>query len=149
MSTAYQKTAGSANAEVIVPAEANRDLGEVVESAKEGLLALAVGTGPKVLLGPDCLENATCYACTRSGLVLLGRSLARELGIHTSLVAPGVIDTPQLEVDAKDAGPPLKEIHKIYVKGIPTGLIGTLGEVAPAYVGRVLHPNGGEIRCSM
>ena len=52
MSTAYQKTARSANAEVIVPAEVTIGLGEVVESAKEGLLALAVGTGPKVLLGP-------------------------------------------------------------------------------------------------
>ena len=49
MSTAYQKTAGSANAEVIVPAEVTIGLGEVVELPKEGLLALAVGTGLKVM----------------------------------------------------------------------------------------------------
>jgi NAD(P)-dependent dehydrogenase (short-subunit alcohol dehydrogenase family) len=109
-------------------------------------------------------ENATGYACTKSGLIALGRSLARELGpegIYTSLVAPGVIDTPQLEVDARDAGLPLKEMHKIYAQGIPAGRIGSAEEVgesiaflaredvAPAYVGQVLNPNGGEIRCSM
>jgi len=109
-------------------------------------------------------ENATGYACTKSGLIALGRSLARELGpegIYTSLVAPGVIDTPQLEVDARDAGLPLKEMHKIYAQGIPAGRIGTAEEVAatiaflarediaPAYIGQVLNPNGGEIRCSM
>jgi NAD(P)-dependent dehydrogenase (short-subunit alcohol dehydrogenase family) len=108
-------------------------------------------------------ENATGYACTKSGLISLGRSLARELapeGIYATLVAPGVIDTPQLEVDAKDAGVPLEEMHQLYAKGIPAGRIGTAaevaaaiaflcGEAAPAYVGQMLHPNGGEIRCSM
>jgi len=109
-------------------------------------------------------ENATGYACSKSGLIALGRSLGRELGpegIYTSLVAPGVIDTPQLEVDAKDGGLPLKEMHKIYAQGIPAGRIGKAEEVAgaiaflaredvaPVYVGQILNPNGGEIRCSM
>jgi NAD(P)-dependent dehydrogenase (short-subunit alcohol dehydrogenase family) len=108
-------------------------------------------------------ENATGYACTKSGLFALTRSLGRELapeGIHVTAIAPGVIDTPQLEVDARDAGLPLKEMHKIYAKGIPAGRIGTAEEVAAtiaflagpaatAYAGQTLHPNGGEIRCSM
>jgi NAD(P)-dependent dehydrogenase (short-subunit alcohol dehydrogenase family) len=108
-------------------------------------------------------ENATGYGCTKSGLIALTRSLGRELapeGIYVSSVAPGVIDTPQLEVDAKDAGLPLEEMHKIYAKGIPAGRIGRADEVAgtisflaadtaAAYVGQTLHPNGGEIRCSM
>lgn len=108
-------------------------------------------------------ENATGYGCTKSGLIALTRSLGRELapeGIYVSAVAPGVIDTPQLEVDARDAGLPLKEMHKIYAKGIPAGRIGRADEVAAtisflatdtaaAYVGQTLHPNGGEIRCSM
>jgi len=108
-------------------------------------------------------ENATGYGCTKSGLIALTRSLGRELapeGIYVSAVAPGVIDTPQLEVDARDAGLPLKEMHAIYAKGIPAGRIGTAEEVAAtisflatetaaAYVGQTLHPNGGEIRCSM
>jgi NAD(P)-dependent dehydrogenase (short-subunit alcohol dehydrogenase family) len=108
-------------------------------------------------------ENATGYASSKSGLIALTRSLGRELapdGIYVTSVAPGVIDTPQLEVDAKDAGLPLKEMHKIYAKGIPAGRIGSAEEVAatiaflsgpagPAYVGQVLQPNGGEIRCSI
>jgi NAD(P)-dependent dehydrogenase (short-subunit alcohol dehydrogenase family) len=108
-------------------------------------------------------ENATGYGCTKSGLIALTRSLGRELapeGIYVSAVAPGVIDTPQLEVDARDAGLPLEEMHKIYAKGIPAGRIGRADEVAAtilflardsaaAYVGQTLHPNGGEIRCSM
>lgn len=106
--------------------------------------------------------NATGYASSKSGLIALGRSLARELapeGIGVSVVAPGVIDTPQLEVDALDAGKPLSEMHAIYAEGIPAGRIGTADEVAAtiaflaadragAYSGQVLHPNGGEIRCS-
>jgi 2-hydroxycyclohexanecarboxyl-CoA dehydrogenase len=108
-------------------------------------------------------ENATGYACTKSGLIALTRSLGRELapeGIYVSTVAPGVIDTPGLEVDAKDAGLPLKEMHKIYAKNIPAGRIGRADEVAAtiaflatgaaeAYAGQTLHPNGGEIRCSL
>lgn len=108
-------------------------------------------------------ENATGYGCTKSGLIALTRALGRELapeGIYVSAVAPGVIDTPQLEVDARDAGLPLEEMHKIYAKGIPAGRIGRADEVAAtisflatrtaaAYVGQTLHPNGGEIRCSM
>jgi NAD(P)-dependent dehydrogenase (short-subunit alcohol dehydrogenase family) len=108
-------------------------------------------------------ENATGYGCTKSGLIALTRSLGRELapeGIYVSAVAPGVIDTPQLDVDARDAGLPLKEMHAIYAKAIPAGRIGRADEVAatisflagktsPAYVGQTLHPNGGEIRCSM
>jgi NAD(P)-dependent dehydrogenase (short-subunit alcohol dehydrogenase family) len=108
-------------------------------------------------------ENATGYGCTKSGLIALTRSLGRELapeGIYVTTVAPGVIDTPQLEVDARDAGLPLEEMHKIYAEGIPAGRIGRADEVAStisflaggtaaAYVGQTLHPNGGEIRCSM
>jgi NAD(P)-dependent dehydrogenase (short-subunit alcohol dehydrogenase family) len=106
--------------------------------------------------------NATGYASSKSALIALGRSLARELapdGIGVSMVAPGVIDTPQLEVDARDASKPLAEMHAIYAEGIPAGRIGTADEVAAtiaflaadttgAWSGCVLHPNGGEIRCS-
>lgn len=107
--------------------------------------------------------NATGYAASKSGLIAFGRSLARELlpdRIFVSIVAPGVIDTPQLEVDARDAGKPLAEMHAIYAQGIPAGRIGRADEVAAtiaflatpaggrAYAGQVVHPNGGEIRCS-
>ena len=45
----YQKGAGSASGEVIVPDEVTISLTEIAASAKEGLLALAVGTGLKVM----------------------------------------------------------------------------------------------------
>lgn len=108
--------------------------------------------------------NATGYAASKSGLIALGHALARELapdGIQVSVVAPGVIDTPQLEVDAADAGKPLSEMHRIYAQAIPAGRIGRADEVAAtiamlatpgggaAYTGQVLHPNGGELRCSV
>jgi NAD(P)-dependent dehydrogenase (short-subunit alcohol dehydrogenase family) len=115
------------------------------------------------LWGPIGWENATGYASTKSGLISLGRSLGRELapeGIYVTVVAPGIIDTPQLQVDADDAGVPLEEMHAIYAKGIPAGRIGTAADIAgtvvflctgaaAGYVGQTLHPNGGEIRCSM
>jgi len=115
------------------------------------------------LWGPIGWENASGYASSKSALISLGRSLARELapeGIYVTIVAPGIIDTPQLQVDADDAGVSLEEIHGIYAKDIPAGRIGTPDDVARtvvflstetarAFVGQTIHPNGGEIRGSM
>lgn len=115
------------------------------------------------LWGPIGWENASGYAATKSALISLGRSLGRELapeGIYVTVVAPGIIDTPQLQVDADDAGISLDEMHKVYAKGIPAGRIGTPADIAAAvvflctdsaaaFVGQTLHPNGGEVRCSM
>ena len=115
------------------------------------------------LWGPIGWENASGYAASKSALISFGRSLARELApehIYVTLVAPGIIDTPQLQVDADDAGVTLEEMHRIYAKNIPAGRIGTPDDVARtvvflatetarAYAGQTLHPNGGEIRGSM
>jgi len=115
------------------------------------------------LWGPIGWENASGYASSKSALISLGRSLARELapeGIYVTIVAPGMIDTPQLQVDADDAGVSLEEMHGIYAKDIPAGRIGTPDDVARtvvflstetarAFVGQTIHPNGGEIRGSM
>ena len=126
-----------------------------------------LGRGRIVLIsslwGPTGWENATGYASTKSALIALGRSLGKELApehIYVTVVAPGIIDTPQLQVDADDAGVTLQEMHAIYARNIPAGRIGTPDDVARAvvflstetagaYVGQTLHPNGGEIRCSM
>jgi NAD(P)-dependent dehydrogenase (short-subunit alcohol dehydrogenase family) len=75
-----------------------------------------------------------------------------------SVIAPGIIDTPQLQVDADDAGVTLEEMHAIYARNIPAGRIGAPDDIAKtvvflatesarAYVGQTLHPNGGEVRC--
>ena len=49
MSKTYQKTTARASTEVVVPAQVTVDLGQIAESAKEGLLALAVGAGLQVM----------------------------------------------------------------------------------------------------
>jgi NAD(P)-dependent dehydrogenase (short-subunit alcohol dehydrogenase family) len=138
---------------------------DVVSAVLPGMRKL--GRGRIVLFsslwGPIGWENASGYAASKSALISLGRSLGRELApdkIYVTIVAPGIIDTPQLQVDADDAGVSLQEMHRIYAKNIPAGRIGTPDDVARtvvflatetarAYAGQTLHPNGGEIRGSM
>lgn len=104
--------------------------------------------------------EATAYSASKAGLISLVKTLGRELGpenIVVNAVAPGVIDTPQLEVDADAAGMPLKDMHDIYAQGIPLGRIGQPQEIAAtiamladfrlrALVGQTIQINGGEIR---
>lgn len=104
--------------------------------------------------------NATAYSASKAGLISLTKTLGRELapgGVIVNAVAPGVIDTPQLEVDARDAGVSLAEIHRQYAEGIPVGRIGRPEEVADAVafladprvsaiVGQTVQVTGGETR---
>ncbi|MCU1536799.1 MAG: NAD(P)-dependent dehydrogenase (Short-subunit alcohol dehydrogenase family) [Humibacillus sp.] len=104
--------------------------------------------------------DATAYAASKAGLVALTKTLGRELapeGIVVNAIAPGVIDTPQLRVDADAAGVSLAEMQASYADGIPLGRIGAPEEVAAAVslladprlgsmVGQVLQVNGGSTR---
>ncbi len=104
--------------------------------------------------------NATAYSASKAGLISLGKTLGRELApenIITNVVAPGVTDTPQLEVDARDAGVPLEEIKVRYAAETPIGRIGGPEDIAAtvaflaregsaAIVGQVVQPNGGTTR---
>ena len=104
--------------------------------------------------------NATAYAASKAGLISLGKTLGRELApenIITNVVAPGVIDTPQLENDARDAGVSAEEIKARYAAETPLGRIGHPEEVAAtvaflaregsaALVGQIVQPNGGTTR---
>jgi NAD(P)-dependent dehydrogenase (short-subunit alcohol dehydrogenase family) len=90
-------------------------------------------------------------------MISMTKALARQLGpsgITANAIAPGVIDTPQLEVDANDAGVTLDEIRRRYASAAPLGRIGDPREVAMAVAflasdgagsltGQVLAPNGG------
>ena len=79
--------------------------------------------------------NASAYAASKAGLISLGKTLDRELapeGIITNVVAPGVIDTPQLENDARDADVSLEEIKPRYAAETPVGRIGRPEEIAAA-----------------
>jgi NAD(P)-dependent dehydrogenase (short-subunit alcohol dehydrogenase family) len=104
--------------------------------------------------------EATAYAASKSGLISLVKTLGRELAperIIVNAVAPGVTDTPQLQVDADAAGVELEEIHRHYASSIPLGRIGFPEEVAAAVelladfdveavVGQVISCNGGSTR---
>jgi 2-hydroxycyclohexanecarboxyl-CoA dehydrogenase len=104
--------------------------------------------------------NASAYAASKAGLISLTKTLGRELGperILVNAIAPGIMDTPQLDVDAKDAGVSPEEIRRRYAADSPIGRIGRTEEIAAlaaflasdaagAFVGQILQPNGGTTR---
>lgn len=104
--------------------------------------------------------EATAYAASKAGLISLVKTLGRELapeGIIVNAVAPGVTDTPQLEVDAVAAGITLSDMQARYAEAIPLGRIGSVDEIAAAVqfladfemsavVGQVISCNGGATR---
>lgn len=104
--------------------------------------------------------RATAYASSKAGLIALAKSLGRELApenITVNAVAPGIIDTPQLQVDADDAGVTLEEMHAAYAAEIPARRIGQPEDIAAlvallsrpgltAFVGQTLQANGGSTR---
>ncbi len=104
--------------------------------------------------------TATAYAASKAGLIALTKTLGRELapeGIVVNAVAPGVIDTPQLLVDAQAAGVSLDEIRIRYARDVPLGRIGRPEEISAvvalladfrlgSMVGQVIQANGGSTR---
>jgi NAD(P)-dependent dehydrogenase (short-subunit alcohol dehydrogenase family) len=104
--------------------------------------------------------NATAYAASKGGLIALVKSAARALGprgVAVNAIAPGITDTPQLQVDADDAGLPLAAMIERYAQDVPLGRVGSpddiaevvaflCGDAAIALVGQVIQPNGGTTR---
>ena len=104
--------------------------------------------------------QATAYSASKAGLISMVKTLGRELagdGIIINAVAPGIIDTPQLQVDADAEKVPLDQMHALYAKSIPLGRIGKPIEIAKviafladfnvsAIVGQTVQANGGEVR---
>ena len=104
--------------------------------------------------------NATAYAASKAGLIALAKGLGRELGpqgILTNAIAPSFIDTPQLRVDADDAGISLEEMRQRYREQIPVRRLATPEDIAgavaflagpggSAMIGQILQPNGGVTR---
>ncbi|MGC0272908.1 SDR family NAD(P)-dependent oxidoreductase [Pseudactinotalea sp. Z1739] len=105
-------------------------------------------------------RDASAYAASKSGLISLVKCLGRELGpegIMVNAVAPGVIDTPQLQVDADAAGLTIEQMHDEYREGIPAGRLGQPEEIADliafladfelrSFVGQTIQANGGTTR---
>lgn len=104
--------------------------------------------------------EATAYAASKAGLISLVKCLGHELapeGILVNAIAPGVIDTPQLGVDAAAAGLTLPQMHEAYAAEIPMRRIGQPEEIASAVrlladpalramAGQTVQVNGGEAR---
>lgn len=124
----------------------------------------AAGAGRIVVISSEWgitgWPEATAYTASKSGLISLVKTLGRELAperIIVNAVAPGVTDTPQLQVDADAAGVELDDMHRRYASSIPLGRIGLPDEVAAAVelladfdveavVGQVISCNGGSTR---
>jgi 2-hydroxycyclohexanecarboxyl-CoA dehydrogenase len=132
--------------ELVAPGMVERGFGRVVVIASEW--------------GVIGWPNATAYAASKGGLIALVKSAARALGpggVAVNAIAPGITDTPQLQVDADDAGITLAEMVERYAQDVPLGRVGRpediaevvaflCGEAAIALVGQVLQPNGGTTR---
>lgn len=125
----------------------------------------AQGSGGRIIVivsewGVTGWPEATAYASSKAGLISLVKCLGHELapeGILVNAIAPGVIDTPQLNVDAEAAGLSLAEMHAEYAKLIPMNRIGLPEEIAAAAVllaspelhsmaGQTMQINGGATR---
>ncbi len=77
--------------------------------------------------------RASAYSASKAGIISLTRAVARELGpsgVTANAVAPGVVDTPQLDVDAMDAGVSPAEIRARYAAQVPLGRVGSPDDVA-------------------
>jgi NAD(P)-dependent dehydrogenase (short-subunit alcohol dehydrogenase family) len=91
--------------------------------------------------------RATAYSASKAGLISMTRAVARELGprgVTANAVAPGVVDTPQLDVDAGDAGVSPAEIRARYGAEVPLGRVGRPEEVA-AVVAHLCSEEAGTI----
>lgn len=106
-------------------------------------------------------NNATGYGSSKSGLLTLAQYLARQYedaNIKVCTVIPGVIDTPQLNVDANDLGISLDEVKAMYAEEIAMKRIARPEEIAEmalymasdpgrkAFNGRHVIVSGGEYR---
>lgn len=100
--------------------------------------------------------RAAAYSASKAGTISLVKALGRELAplVRVNAIAPGVIDSPQIEVDAADAGMTLDALREMYASRTALKRVGQpieiasltsflLGPGAAAYAGQVLQPNGG------
>jgi NAD(P)-dependent dehydrogenase (short-subunit alcohol dehydrogenase family) len=135
---------------------------DLIGQAEDALFAS--GCGRVVIIASETgvvgSANATGYGASKAGLIALTRSLApryAEHGVTVNAIAPGFVDTPQLHVDAHDAGIELVELHARCGAQVPLGRIGSPDDIASTVsfladrrsgdiTGHVVQPNGGTTR---
>jgi NAD(P)-dependent dehydrogenase (short-subunit alcohol dehydrogenase family) len=134
----------------------------LIQAVVPGMRAMGFGRIVVIASGWGVIghPNASAYAASKAGLIALTKGLGRELGpqgILTNAIAPGFIDTEQLQVDADDARISLDEMRRRYADGVPIGRIASPDDVAGAVsflagplssgmVGQILQPTGGITR---
>jgi NAD(P)-dependent dehydrogenase (short-subunit alcohol dehydrogenase family) len=134
----------------------------LIQSALDGMRKKKAGRIVVICSGWGVIgwPEATAYSASKAGLISLVKTLGRELGpenIVVNGIAPGVVDTPQLQVDADAAKVSLAQIHSLYAEDIPLGRIGLPIEIAHtaalladfrirSLVGQIVQVNGAEIR---
>ena len=115
------------------------------------------------MFGVEGWKNASAYSATKRAMIGACKALSKKLekyNISVCAIAPGIIDTPQLQADADDLGVTREEMIKIYEKDIPLGRAGKpedvaylagflAGENALALSGSVIQTNGGESRSNL
>ena len=141
------------------------NLGGTFHLVREAVPGMRAAGGGRVVVitsewGVTGWPEATAYAASKAGLISLVKTLGRELapdGIIVNGIAPGVIDTPQLLVDAESAGVSLDDIRARYAEGIPVGHIGAPSDISAAVslladfrlqsmIGQIVQVNGGTTR---
>jgi NAD(P)-dependent dehydrogenase (short-subunit alcohol dehydrogenase family) len=129
--------------EAVAPAMRSRGYGRIVAIASEW--------------GVTGWPEAAAYSASKGGIIGLVRSAALALaphGVAVNGIAPGITNTPQLDVDARAAGVSRAEIVETYARDVPLGRVGEPSDIAStvaflcstaaeACVGQILQPNGG------
>ena len=132
------------------PAMAERGYGRIVALASEW--------------GVIGWPNASAYAASKGGIIALIKSAAHEYaarGVAVNAVAPGVSDTPQMDVDALHAGITHEQMVARYAQDVPLAesacpttspppsRCDTLFAPAISLVGQTVQPNGGTTLCQV
>jgi 3-methyladenine DNA glycosylase/8-oxoguanine DNA glycosylase len=165
--TVARETDDAGRAAIGLPRARQRTLRELCDRLASGELVLGDGADRAAVrarllaipgVGPwtaayvrmRALGDRDAFPASDLGVV---KALARH-GVAVNAIAPGVTDTPQLEVDAQAAGVSRAEIVERYAEGVPFGRVGRpadiasaaaflCSEAAAAMVGQVVGPNGG------
>jgi NAD(P)-dependent dehydrogenase (short-subunit alcohol dehydrogenase family) len=106
------------------------------------------------ILGVTGEAGFSAYCASKSGIIGLTKSLARELApdVRVNAIAPGDVDTPQQAVDAAAYGLTREELYARHARTVPIGRVLDPAEVSrlicyladeTGYTGACLHLNGG------
>jgi len=106
------------------------------------------------ILGVTGEAGFSAYCASKSGIIGLTKSLARELApdVRVNAIAPGDVDTPQQAVDAAAYGLTREELYARHARTVPIGRVLEPAEISrlvcyladeTGYTGACLHLNGG------